>query len=292
MLKGGDTGVFGFNPGFVATTKRSGWNAAQGFDYRFDPVWHVSGAFRYGENKRGRTTASRSATFPVAGVPIVPTTACTTNCTTVIPPPVNRASLGTVAATHDETNWAADFMVGRDIGIGAADGQLKAGVRVAQIRARTQGSITWRVPTSTATTAAFVVHSRSFDQTTRFLGVGPRLAFEGSAPVAGNWFVDYMAGIASLHANRSLDQTINIGTTPGLTCLAGCPTALNSGSDGWVLNTDVMLGVGYALAPYAKISVNYRGDGYFNALRIVDTNNNLGYANRVYHSVNLRLTLQ
>jgi hypothetical protein len=303
MVNGDDAGVFGFNPGFVATKKTSGWNAAGGFDYRFDPIWHVSGAFRYGENKNGRTTATRRAIFPVAALPvpslpIVPTTACTTNCVAVTPPPVtpppvNKASIATVTATRDEINWEADFMVGRDIGIGVGDGQLKAGVRVAEIRGRTQGSVSWRVPTSTAATAAFVVHTRSFNQENLFLGAGPRLALEGSAPIAGGWFLDYMAGVAGLYANRSLDQIINItnNNAAGLSCLSGCPLALTSVTDGWVLNADVMLGVGYAFTPSAKLSVNYHGDGYFNALRIVDTNNNLSYANRMYHSVNLRLTL-
>jgi hypothetical protein len=303
MVNGDDAGVFGSNPGFVATKKTAGWNAAGGFDYRFDPVWHVSGAFRYGENKGGTTTASRRAIFPVAavpipGVPIPPTTACITNCVTVIPPPVtpppvNKASIGIVTATRDEINWAADFMIGRDIGIGTADGQLKAGVRVAEIRGKTQGSVSWRVPTSTATTAGFVVHTRSFTQENLFLGAGPRLALEGSAPIAGGWFLDYMAGVAGLYSIRSFDQIINIANNSGaaLTCIAGCPLALTSVTDGWVLNADVMLGVGYAFTPFAKLSVNYHGDAYFNALRIVDTNNTLSYANRTYHSVNLRLTL-
>jgi hypothetical protein len=56
-------------------------------------------------------------------------------------------------------------------------------------------------------------------------------------------------------------------------------------------NTDAMLGIGYAFTPYAKVSLNYRVDAYFNAMRAFDINGNVVNVNRVYHGPNLRLTL-
>ena len=129
----------------------------------------------------------------------------------------------------------------------------------------------------------------SYQQTNRFLGAGPRLAVEGSAPVEGAWFVDYMGGIAALYARRSVEQT---ATTGSALCLAGCPASFNSASDGFVFNADGMVGVGYAFGPSTKLSLNYRVDAYFDALRVVNSSNGVTNVNRIYHGPNLRLTVQ
>jgi hypothetical protein len=62
--------------------------------------------------------------------------------------------------------------------------------------------------------------------------------------------------------------------------------------DGFVFNTDAMLGIGYAFSPNAKISLNYRVDVYFDALRVIDITNNAVNVTRLYHGPSLRLTVQ
>ena len=279
-IGGANPYVFGFTTPAKAPAEYWGWNAAIGLDYRFDAFWHVSADFRYGQNgKRG------SNSFPLAvfGVP-----------TTGSPPGTAEQTIkGTNSANHDEYNWVADFMVGRDIGLGGGQSQLKFGIRVAEIRGKTTGSAAWSVPTSTRScspsTCVFTRHTVSYQQTNRFLGAGPRLAVEGSAPVEGAWFVDYMGGIAALYARRSVEQT---ATTGSALCLAGCPGNFNSASNGFVFNADGMVGVGYAFGPSTKLSLNYRVDAYFDALRVVNSSNGVTNVNRIYHGPNLRLTVQ
>jgi hypothetical protein len=284
---GNDAVVAGFNPGFTTPNRKWGWNGAFGFDYRIDAVWHASASFRYGQNR----TRSAGSSAPV-GVFGIPTSFATSAAV------VKRAIPGTNSATRNETNWEADFMVGRDIGLGTNNPQLKVGLRVADIRGKTEGRATWLVPTTTSSTLPNA-HSRAYQQTNHFFGFGPRLALEGSAPVGGAWFIDYMGGIAGLYAmNRSVEQTVVATTTfnsafvaaPSI-CVAGCPLNATSDIQGWVLNTDAMLGVGYAFTPNAKLSVNYRVDAYFNAMRTFDVNGAVVNVNRIYHGPNVRLTL-
>ncbi len=118
-VSGGDTSIAGLTPPFAAAKQNWGWDGAAAVDYRFDPNWHGSAAFRYGANGSRTTTSTQS---PVIG--IAPTTG-------VVASPNS--------ATRKETNWVADFMVGREMGIGGGPSQLKVGLRVAQINGKTDG---------------------------------------------------------------------------------------------------------------------------------------------------------
>jgi hypothetical protein len=107
---------------------------------------------------------------------------------------------GTNTATRKEYNWAADFMVGRDIGIGT-DAQIDFGVRVAEIHSATNGLAQWNAPTSST-----VVHeSYAYQQSSTFFGAGPRIAVQGSIPFAPAWSIDYEAGAAALASVTSVD---------------------------------------------------------------------------------------
>jgi hypothetical protein len=282
-VTGIDPAVLGFNPGYVTPKRQWGWNGAFGFDYRIDALWHASGSLRYGQSRT--RVAPGSAPLGVFATPIFPTT------------PIPFAGANT--ASRRETNWVADFMVGRDIGIGTNNPQLKVGLRVADIRGKTEGTAAWNIPPLFPTTTPTpTLHTRNYQQINHFFGAGPRLALEGSAQVGGSWFIDYMAGVAGLYSvHRSVEQTVtvsNIGpfvAVAPLLCLAACPVPGTSETNGFVLNTDAMLGIGYAFTSYAKVSVNYRVDAYFNAVRTFDINGNTVNANRVYHGPNVRLTL-
>jgi hypothetical protein len=282
-VAGIDPAVAGFTPGFVTPKRTWGWNGALGFDYRIDEVWHASGSFRYGQNR----TRSGAASTPQAVFNLGPT----------FYPTSVVGIVGANTATRHETNWTADFMVGRDIGIGTNNPQVKVGLRVADIRGKTEGTAAWLVPSTIPTPNN---NTHSYQQINHFLGFGPRLAIEGSFPAGGGWFFDYMGGVAGLYSiNRSVEQTVVVTATnsnPGFIpfpalCLVGCPVSATSEVGGFLLNADAMLGVGYAFTPYAKLSVNYRVDAYFNAMRTFDANGNVVNVNRVYHGPNVRLTL-
>jgi len=93
-----------------------GWAAAAGFDYRFSSIWHVSGDFRFGENKRTISSIQHACLGTTARVS-----------------PLS----GPNSATWKETNWVRDFTIGRDVGVGSGNSQIEVGLRNAEIRGTT-----------------------------------------------------------------------------------------------------------------------------------------------------------
>ena len=279
----GDPYVPGLSPAFDAKPAPWGWNAAGGFDYRFDGYWHVSGDFRYGASKHKLQSIQNGC---------IGSSSCNTLMT------------GSNSATRKEYNWVADFMVGRDVGLGLGNSQIKGGVRVAQIRGTTNGNINW-----VTTNPIITIGPSVYSQTNKFTGVGPRLALEGNDPIGGAWSIDYMFGIAGLFAHRSTTQT---AFTPlenfGFPCFSGCPINTSTSSNGFVVNPDAMVGISYAISPTARLSLNYHVDAYFNAFRafgagglppptfigqtVVASPGSPTNVNRIYHGPSLRLTVQ
>jgi Legionella pneumophila major outer membrane protein precursor len=269
-VSGGDSAIGGLFPTFTPGKQTWGWNGAAALDYRFNTMWHVSADFRYGANKTRTTTSN-----PLALI-----------STTVATPTL----VGTNSADRKETNWVADFMVGRDIGLGAGTSQIKAGLRVAHIKATTDGTARW---TNAATTTIPSVVVANYSQTSKWTGWGPRVALEGNAPLTGPWSVDYMVGVAALFGHQNIDQTATqtlTGPFPPV-CLAGCPGVGTSSSNNTVFNADGMLGLAYAIAPNNKVALNYRVDYYSNAVRVIDSAGNASNTNRTYHGPNLRWTV-
>jgi len=277
----GDPYIPGLSPAFDAKPSNWGWDAAGAFDYRFNGDWHVSADFRYGSNRRTLNSIQNGC---------IGSFSCNTLMT------------GANSATRKEYNWVADFMVGRDVGLGLGNSQIKGGLRVAQIRGTTNGNISW-VPT-----AAVTIGPSIYSQTNKFTGIGPRLALEGNAPITGAWSIDYMVGFAGLFADRSTTQT---AFTPlnnfGFPCHSGCPINTSTSSNGFVFNPDAMLGIAYAISPTMKLAINYHVDAYFDALRAfgaggvppptigspaVASPGNPTDVNRIYHGPSIRLTAQ
>lgn len=262
---GGDPFVLGLNnPPFDLMPKSWGWQGAAGVDYRFGgSPWHLSAQVRYTDNGANSGGNSPIATF-TSGV-----------------------ATGTNSAERKEHNWAADFMVGRDLGLGVPT-QAKIGVRVAEIWGRTTGQAQWPLaPSGTQT--------RSYDQSNRFIGWGPRAAIEGSVPLrSGAWSFEYNAGIAGLWGKRSVDQTVAVSGTFGgaaVVCTTGCPIAGSDSNTAFIWNADVQAGVAYAINRNAKLALSYRYEAYWNALRGYDANGNATNLSRFYHGPTVRLTV-
>ena len=264
MLTGGGE-VNYFDPAFGVTRgikPGTGWTIAGGFDYRFaTSPWHVSVDFRYG---RARTSSqSFSSTFAIG--------------------PFFSSSASN--ASHDEHHWVADFMVGRDIGLGTGS-QLKLGLRVADLSATTNIAAS-----GYRTVIGFPIFSFSsaVAQRSRFVGVGPRAAIDGAVQIQGPWSIDYNAGLALLYGNRELDVS---GTTScfGVGCLG--PSSFNNSFDskGWVPNADASLALAYAITPSFKISAGYQIDYYWGGLRTLDANQNPTNIDRSYSGPFVRLT--
>lgn len=261
----GDPFVPGFNaPPFDINAKRWGWQGAIGVDYKFaSSPWHVSADFRYTGNGSHSAGGPETAIF-TAGT-----------------------AVGTNTANRSEHNWEADFMVGRDLGIGSP-AQVKFGLRVADIWGQTNGVV------SGFTFIPSGVQTRNYQQTDKFLGAGPRLAIEGSIPLQAAWSIEYNGGVAGLWGHNSANQTVGVTGAFGgaaVPCLSGCPIAASTSSDVFVFNADAQVGLAYAISQSAKLSLNYRVDGYWKALRGFNSAGAGTNLDRVYSGPTLKLTV-
>lgn len=250
----GGGGVNYFDPAFGFSRSIGippvGWTFAGGIDYQFAASpWHVSFDFRYG--KSGKRTHNNAASFGY------------------------ESGTASSQATHREQHWVADFMVGRDIGLGNQS-QLKFGLRVADLSATTNFN------------GAFISYSGysygyNFTQHSRFLGIGPRAAIAGVFQIQGPWSVDYKAGIAALYGNRELSVS-------GSSCANCTPVSFDNNSSGWVPNADASIGLAYAFTPSFKAAVGFQLDYYWGALRTFDTNRNPVNVDRNYYGPFVRFT--
>ena len=227
-------------PIFGGIKPKQGWTAAASLDYQpAGSPYHLSFVFRYGQS--GERTTSLAQEFLESG--------------------------STTRARHNERHWSADFMVGRDIGLGGHPGQVKIGLRIADLRATTN------VNSAVFESFGPLLFSSAFTQRSKFWGFGPRAAIEGSVLLQGPWSVDYGAGVAVLHGNREL----GVG-------------GIFSSSSGWVPNVDASIALSYLVTPLFKVSVGYQIDAYWNVLRTFNSSGNFVNIDRYFHGAFLRAT--
>jgi len=154
-------------PDFFSPFAGAGGEVAAGLDYRINDAWHVSAAFRYGWNKRNKGhDGSETVTFvrpPGDGTSGPNSSFDTTNA---------RAGTVHVRASH----LVADFAVGRDMGIGAGQAQVKLGLRYADLSERISGP---GVAYTDSGLGSLTSTSNAYLKS-RFQGLGPRVAVEGS----------------------------------------------------------------------------------------------------------------
>lgn len=256
-------------PGFPSApysfdlTPKVGWEAAGGFDYRFAASpWHVSGQFRYGEG-RAHDQASAGGTFDPALLGLLGV----------------RSGSGSesTATDHRETHWLADLAVGRDvIGTGRNALQVKGGLRIADFVIRNDNDdlltqalifdppiVVSGIPVSSFSSAQDVRASTRAS----FLGAGPLIGLQGSAPLVGNWSFDY-AGDAAILFGAQQSTTTSITTitaSPAFLAFVG-PSSSTSTSErfAYVLSADIQVGVSYWINPNIKIGGSYRLDALVN----------------------------
>jgi hypothetical protein len=229
-----------------------GWTAAVGFDYHpAQSPYLFSGQFRYDRNNG--TSAPTSS--PITGT----------------------------ATLNKGTHWLVDVAVG----LGFGNAQINLGSRVAELASTANASGFGAIECVTPTTCT--TGNISFQSRSQFLGVGPQLSIKGSAPLGGSWAFDYFGGVAALVGSRSLNATQAFyptlsGFPSPVTTLCACSTAV-------VPNLEVQAGISYWLTPDFKLTVSYRFDGYWNALRVIESNGGLGQQNQFYYGPVLRGTI-
>jgi hypothetical protein len=251
-----------------------GWQAAAGFDYRFaGSPWHVSAQFRYGESGRFSGTAAVGGVLDPALIPLLGG------------PIAGGSASDTLTIGYKETHWLVDGAVGYDVlGSGRNAMQVKLGLRIAEVAGKTDSlqsnalSVNFNAPFDILGTGILV---NSFGTTTTnaittrssFLGAGPRIGVEGSAPLGGGWALDYAGDAAVLFGRQRLvSTTVNtIVSDPAIIAaiIGGGGSTVNTSTDqryATVFNADLQVGVSYWLTDQVKLSASYRLDAYFNVL--------------------------
>lgn len=264
----------------LGTRPRWGAEGAIGFDYKaaaFSP-YHLSGQFRYGQAKRSSVDFSQPQAF-VGSVGIGT--------------PYTAIGVTSGSVDNKEYHWLLDFAVGRDFALGSGDVQVKLGVRVADLNSKASANGLFKGARDGNFAATNVSGLVSFEHRSKFLGIGPRLGIDGTAPLGGNWTFDYLAGVAVLFGRRSLDVTT---ATNLLTSLVPNPfvvgsTAASSSSTGAVFNLDAQAGLSYWFNQNFKLTGSYRFDGYWKALSTVDINGNITNRDRFFSGPMLRATM-
>jgi opacity protein-like surface antigen len=297
-LEGGafNTGDPNFGPfPFLATpvgiTPKLGFEGAIGFDYS-PAAWspyHISGQFRYGAAQRKRKT------FP-ANVAIPSPPGFIFHYATGFTRTTSAYATGAGSADIKEHHWLVDFAVGREFQLGSGQAQAKLGIRVADIYAKITGSGT--VSGSDSPPPGFgspITGTFSFLSRSKFLGVGPRVGIDGVLPLGGPWSLDYGGGVAVLFGKRSYDSsstmTLVLNPTSVPPGIGTVNTATSSSSTGAVFNLDAQAGISYRFTSNFKMTVSYRFDGYWNALRTVNSAGAIVNEDRFYYGPMLRATL-
>jgi hypothetical protein len=267
-----------------------GWEAAIGVDYGFGGTpWHLSFDMRYGgASALGQALSASSG----------PSASTTTSFA--------NESLG-----EREDHTVADFMVGREIGGLAA--QLKFGLRLADLGTdiTQNASLSTCSPSGCSPAASSALLSA--DERSSFLGIGPRIAFEGRFPLSdGSWAIEYLAGAAALVGERQFSMTGNVTCTtsasagsPGIACVStgtgtGTFFGVSSLANGLfstqisdlspVLNADFSLALGHSFGPASHLSVGFRFDGYWNAIKTFNSAGALTNQDRLYYGPFVRLS--
>jgi len=267
--------LIGFAPVLTNIDPGTGWEMAGGFDYRaaaFSPYVY-SAQFRYGENPR------RTAFFNRPGIMFGLLSAFGTET-------ANVAATGSAAIK--ESHWLVDFAVGRDYSIGASKAQAKLGIRIAELR-----STSWAAGLLSGfeSGGTGVFGFVSFQSRSKFLGVGPRIGIDSTTPLGPSWTFDFLAGVAVLFGDRTLNATENsVITSEPDRIVPFQPVFLNSSGTAAVFNLDAQAGISYWFTPNFKLTASYRFDGYFNALKVIEVG---GVVNqdRFYHGPMFRATL-
>lgn len=265
----------GLTAPFMTVGPRGGAEGAFGFDYNWTGPWHFVFDFLYGKSKTATNSSSSqshfSNTFPSFGKTFHS----------------SGNSSNSQTAWEREHHFVADFMIGRDFGLGNTTAQFQVGIRIADLSATVNVSQAFnsnffstngRGGSSQSTSEAATGTWKS-----RFFGVGPRLAVLGGIPIWGAWSVDYQAGIAGLVGNRTLDYNVVV--------IPGASSSGDFSKNAVIFNADTWGALSYAVTPHVKVSGGIRADYYANVLTTYNaTSGAATTVDRLFWGPFLRLT--
>ncbi len=119
-------------------------------------------------------------------------------------------------------------------------------------------------------------------QRSTFVGAGPRFGLQGEVPLGSQWSFDWLAGAAVPYGERNLTASATVG---------GVTIPLQASSDSRaIFNVDAQAGLSYWINPNLKLTAGYRFDGYFRALKTLNSAGNVVDVDRFYNGPMVRLT--
>ena len=121
----------------------------------------------------------------------------------------------------------------------------------------------------------------SFDPR-RYLGVGPRVGFEGNKPLQSSWVVEWQVGASLLSGDRTFDASGGVAN----------PLLPNYSSSGSVLNVDGLLGLSYWFDTASKLTLGYRADYFKGSPALSITGAAADSADRINHGPMIRFSIQ
>jgi hypothetical protein len=230
-------GAFHTDGGSVGNpTFKPDWDGegAVGFDWQPFAPMHVVGQFRYGAASKGGPSVNTSF--------------------------VSGPSVITVSESQNlrEDHLLVDFGIGRDFGLGNTHAMWTLGIRVADLRSKLTANVSNSTVGPTPAPGSFTAVERS-----TFVGAGPRFGVQGDIPLGNQFSIDWAAGAAVLFGERAVTVTVPAATNVGAS-VSDTPA---------IFNVDAQAGLSYWFTPATKLTVSYRYDEYFRALKTVVTTN-------------------
>ena len=239
-------------------TPRYGFDADAGLAFRpGDEGWVLAASIRLG---RARQPGSGSKSDHILPYPVY------------VQNPSNYGAL----SHQNESHLFVDFSVGKDVGLGIAGSEstFSAGVRIANMRSRSDVHITSNFPISFHGSATNDPDSRIVR---KFQGAGPFVAWKASAPIAGQpdsgeLGIDWGLNGGLLFGRQTLSQTVDAYYRYGKRVHYAHPSVHRTAqSSRWRQRKATVPEAGayaalYYRFPNAKVSLGYRADWYFNAL--------------------------
>jgi hypothetical protein len=116
----------------------------------------------------------------------------------------------------------------------------------------------------------------------RYLGVGPRVGFEGNKPLQSSWVVEWRVGVSMLNNDRTFD-------TAGAVANPVLPSYTSGGS---LLNLDGLLGLSYWFDAASKLTVGYRADYFKGAAALPISGTAAESSERIDHGPMVRFSIQ
>lgn len=178
------------------------------------------------------------------------------------------------SARSQQSHAIVDFQIGRDVGLGMFGSQsashIDVGLRYAQFSAANTADIIYQ-PTNNA--AYYDKFDGKSETHQRFAGIGPSLAWNGHAALAGNSAdgeisIDWGANGAVLFGRQRLHgshRTSEISHHPALNSVYASTFPLDRSKQIVVPNLGGFAGISWRY-PNAKVSLGYRADYFFGAI--------------------------